>query len=230
MKTKIIASVIAIALALSIAFSGVALASVSYEVLVNSGTFYAEETYDQTSSGLPYAGGSYDLSVRAHNCGNVSIQHFVAFDQPDSVEADTVMQYLPDGRHAITGIFFEESIGKDKIARVGDQQNDSAFCFTADSRFKANADFLNIETSVYTSDDRMSHEIAAVGVGSFALSTETYSNEGIVNGTSTLEHYKTLVGARNTYFQVGAIVLEELPELPPYVPASSGMCPFMQSP
>lgn len=215
---------------LLIAFSGVALASVSYEVVVNSGTLYAEENYDQTSNGLPFDGGNYDLSVRAHNCGNVSMNHFVAFDQPDTVEADTVMQYLPDTRHAITGIFFEESIGIDKIARVGDQQNDSAFCFTADSRFKANADFLNLETSVYTSDDRMSHEIAARGVGSFALSTETYSNEGVVNGTASFEHYKTLVGARNTYFQVGATVLEEIPGLPAFVPAQSGMCPFMSNP
>ena len=228
-KTRMI-SVVAIALVLSIAFSGVALASVSYEVAVIGGTLRATETYDQKSNGLPFDGGNYDLDIRAHNCGNVSLQHFVAFDQPDIVEADTVMQYMPDARHALTGIFFEESIGKDKIARVGDQQNDSAFCFTADSRFKANADFLNIETSVYTSDGRMSHEIAARGVGSFALSTETYSNEGVVNGTASFEHYKTLVGARDTYFQVGVTVLEELPELPPYVPAQGGMCPFMQSP
>ena len=205
---------------------GTVAASVSYEVAVIGGTLRATETYDQKSNGLPFDGGNYDLDIRAHNCGNVSLQHFVAFDQPDFVEADTVMQYLPDARYALTGIFFEESIGKDKIARVGDQQNDSAFCFTADSRFKANADFLNIETSVYTSDDRMSHEIAAVGVGSFALSTETYSNEGVVNGTASFEHYKTLVGARNTYFQFGATVLEEIPELPAFVPAQSGMCPF----
>ena len=230
MKTTRLIGVIAIAMILAIAFSGVALASVSYDVSVIGGTLRAIENYDQKSNGLPFDGGNYDLDIRAHNCGNVSLQHFVAFDQPDTVEADTAMQYLPDGRHAITGVFFEESIGKDKIARVGDQQNDSAFCFTADSRFKANADFLNIETSVYTSDDRMSHEIAAVGVGSFALSTETYSNEGVVNGTATFEQYKTLVGARDTYFQFTGLVIEEIPELPAYVPAQSGMCPFMQSP
>ena len=229
-KTNKLIGVIAIALSMMIAFSGVALASVSYDISVIGGTLYATENYDQKSNGLPFDGGNYDLDVRAHNCGNVSLQHFVAFDQPDSVEADTIMQYLPDARHAITGVFFEESIGVDKIARTGNESDDSAFCFTADSRFKANVDFLNIETSVYTSDDRMSHEIAAAGVGSFALSTETYSNEGVVNGTATFEHYKTLVGARNTYFQFGATVLEEIPELPAYVPAQSGMCPFMQSP
>lgn len=222
--------IVLVALVITTFMVGTAAASVSYDVSVIGGTLRATENYDQKSNGLPFDGGNYDLDVRAHNCGNVSMQHFVAFDQPDMVEADTVIQYLPDARHALTGIFFEESIGKDKIARVGDQENDSAFCFTADSRFKANADFLNIETSVYTSDDRMSHEIATRGVGSFALSTETYSNEGVVNGTATFEHYKTLVGARNTYFQVGATVLEEIPELPAYVPAQSGMCPFMQSP
>lgn len=212
---------------LSIFFSGVALASVSYEVVVNSGTLYVEETYDQTSSGLPYDGGNYDLSVRAHNCGNVTVNHFVDFDRTSTVQADTVMQYLPDARHSITGVFFEESIGVDKIARVGDSQNDSAFCFTADAKFRANADFLNLETSTYTSDDRISYEVATAGVGSFSLCTETYTNEGVVNGTATFEHYETIVGARDTYFQFGGVFYEDIPLLPPYVPAQSGMCPFM---
>ena len=226
-KTNRIIGVVAIAMIFAIAFSGVALASVSYEVLVNSGTLYVEETYDQTSSGLPYDGGNYDLSVRAHNCGNVSMAHFVDFDRTSTVQADTTMQYLPDARHAITGVFFEESIGVDKIARVGDSQNDSAFCFTADAKFRANADFLNLETSTYTSDDRISYEVATAGVGSFSMSTETYTNEGVVNGTYTMEHYKTIVGARNTYFQFGAEYEEIIPLLPPFVPAQSGMCPFM---
>lgn len=227
-KTNRLIGVIAIALSLLIAFSGVAMASVSYEVSVISGTFTVTENYNQKSNGLPYDGGNYALDIRAHNAGNVSMQHFVAFDQPNTVEADTKMQYLPNAGHALSSVYFDESIGRDKIARVGNQENDSAFCFTGDSRFKANADFLNIETAAYTSDNRMTHEIAAAGVGSFALSTETYSNEGVVNGTATFEHYKTLVGARDTFFQFGATVDEGIPELPPYVPAQSGMCPFMQ--
>ena len=210
---------------------GTASASVSYEVLVNSGTLYVEETYDQTSSGLPYDGGNYDLSMRAHNCGNVSMQHFVDFDRTSTVQADTVMQFLPDGRHMISGVYFEEAVGVDKIARTGNESDDeSAFCFTSDAEFRANADFLNLETSAYTSDDRISYEVATVGVGSFGMTTETYTNEGKVNGTATFEHYRTVVGARDTYFQFGSTFYEDIPVLPPFVPAESGMCPFMSSP
>ena len=228
-KTRMI-GVVAIAMLFMIAFSGVALASVSYEVLVNSGTLYVEETYDQTSSGLPYDGGNYDLSVRAHNCGNVSMQHFVDFDRTSTVQADTVLQFLPDVGHMITGVFFEESVGVDKIARTGNESDDSAFCFTSDAKFRANAAFINLETSAYTSNDRISYEVATAGVGSFAMTSETYTNEGIVNGTATFEHYRTIVGARDTYFQFGSTFYEDIPELPPFVPAESGMCPFMSSP
>ena len=224
--------IILVAIAMvGVMFSGVASASVSYEVLVNSGTLYVEETYDQTSSGLPYDGGNYDLSVRAHNCGNVSMQHFVDFDRTSTVQADTVLQFLPDGRHMITGVYFEEAVGVDKIARTGNESDDeSAFCFTSDAEFRANADFLNLETSAYTSDDRISYEVATVGVGSFGMTTETYTNEGKVNGTATFEHYRTVVGARDTYFQFGSTFYEDIPVLPPFVPAESGMCPFMSSP
>ena len=226
-NTNKLIGVVAMTITLMIAFSGVATASVTYEVLVNTGTLYVEETYDQTTRGLPYDGGDYDLSMRAHNCGNVSMQHFVDFDRTSTVQADTVMQFLPDNRHMITGVFFEESVGVDKIARTGNESDDSAFCFTSDAEFRANADFLNLETSAYTSDDRISYEVATVGVGSFAMTTETYTNEGIVNGTATFEHYRTIVGARDTYFQFGSTFYEDIPELPPFVPAQSGMCPFM---
>ena len=223
--------IILAALVIATFIVGTASASVSYEVLVNSGTLYVEETYDQVTRGLPYDGGNYDLSVRAHNCGNVSMQHFVDFDRTSTVQADTVLQFLPDGRHMITGVYFEEAVGVDKIARTGNESDDeSAFCFTSDAEFRANADFLNLETSAYTSDDRISYEVATVGVGSFGMTTETYTNEGKVNGTATFEHYRTIVGARDTYFQFGSTFYEDIPELPPFVPAESGMCPFMSSP
>lgn len=233
MKTNLLAklaAVVAIAMVLAIAFSGVASASVSYEVNVLEGTLYAKDTYDQTSTGLPFDGGNYDLLVRAHNCDNVSFKHFADFDRMSQVEADTMIQYKPDGRHMITGVFFEESVGVDKIARTGNESDDSAFCFTADSKFQANAKYLNLETSAYTSnDDRISYEVAAVGVGSFAFITDVYTNEGVVdpaNGTATFEHYRTVVGARDTPYQFSGTFYEDIPELPAYVPASSGMCPF----
>jgi len=233
-KTNRLLGVIAIALILAIALPGVALASVSYEVLVVEGTLYAKDTYDQTSTGLPFDGGSYDLLVRAHNCDNVSLKHFVDFDRMSEVEADTVVHYMPDNRHMIVGVFFEESIGVDKIASTGNESDGSAFCFTADAGLQVNADYLNLETSAYTSnEDRISYEVAAVGVGSFAFDTEVYINEGVIdpaNGTATFEHYRTIVGARDTPFQFGGTFYEDLPELPPFVPAQSGMCPFMSNP
>ena len=222
--------IVLVALVIATFMVGTASASVTYEVLVNSGTLYVEEKYDQMTIGLPYDGGDYDLSVRAHNCGNVSLQHFVDFDRTSTVQADTVMQFLPDGQHMISGIYFEEGIGVDKIARTGNESEDAAFCFTSGAKFRTIADFLNLETSAYTSDDRISYEVATVGVGSFALTTETYTNEGKVNGTYTKEHYKTMVAARDTYFQFGSTFYEDVPELPPFIPAESGMCPFMSSP
>lgn len=228
---KKIAIVLASILAVAILFSGVVSASLSYNVMVNSGTVYVEEHYDQMSRGLPYDGGSYDLSTRMHNCGNVTMDHYVDFDRTATVQADTVIQYRPDGSHAIAGIFFEEDVGVDKIARSGNETKDeSAFCFTSDANFKAIADYINLETSAYTSDDRISYEVAAVGIGAFSMKTETYTNEGKVNGTATFEHYKTMVGARDTYFQFGGAFYEDIPELPPFVPAKSGLCPFMQNP
>jgi len=228
---KTIGIILAAILVVGVMSSGIASASLSYDVLVNSGTVYIEEHYTQESRGLPYDGGSYDLSTRAHNCGNVSVKHFVDFDRTATVQADTVIQYRPDGTRAIAGIFFEEDVGVDKIARTGNESKDeSAFCFTSDASFKTISDYVNLETSAYTSDDRISYEVAAVGIGAFSMTTQTYTNEGKVNGTATFEHYRTMVGARDTYFQFGGSFYEDIPDLPPFVPAKSGLCPFMQNP
>jgi len=228
---KPIAIILAAIMMVGIMFSGVATASLSFDVLVDSGTVYVEEHYTQKSNGLPYDGGSYDLSTRAHNCGNLSMQHFVDFDRTSTVQADTQIQYRPDEQHTIADIYFEEDVGVDKIARSGNESKDeSAFCFTSDANFKTISDYLNLETSAYTSDDRISYEVAAVGIGAFSMTTETYTNEGKVNGTATFEHYRTMVGARDTYFQFGGSFYEDIPELPPFVPAKSGLCPFMQNP
>lgn len=227
MKMKI--GIVLVALVLSMVFATVAAASVSYDLSVSQGSFYIKETYDTASTGLEYDAAKYDLFVCAHKCGNTNISHFTDFDHT-TTEGYTTLEYMPDAQQAIRGILFEESVGVDKIAQAGDSQNDSATCFTADAEFRANADVLNLETQVYIDKKRIAYEATTSGLGGFELQTQAYIQEGVVNGTHTMQHYKTTVGARGAYFEFGGAFEENIPLLPASASASSRICPFMTNP
>ena len=224
-KTTRIISVIAIAMVLSIVFSGVALAAqTSFSVVVNDGSARVETSFRSTTEGdvPPYDETRYDYNVFAIRANEFKMVHTVNTDE--SIEVENGVGYIPTG-YGLQRIFMDEKI---MTARVAEGDN-ATVCCDSSAETRVNAYALNYNSLAASNNNRLLFALNSAGVGSVNVLTEESRLIGNQNGTWTATYGSDRISVSNGAYDLSAEFMSEgclYPSLSPE--RKDALCPFMR--
>ena len=224
-KTNRLISVIVIALVLSIAFSGVALAAqTSFEVTVNSGTARMQSSLRSTSNdAIPYDATRYYYNAIAVHASGVQMTHDADFDA-GYVEVENSILYYPAS--GLKVVFVDERIQRAKIAEGAENQS---LCYDASVNSRVNAKFLQYESAAIVTDTDMVYGVNSMGTGKIAVQTAEYLQQGNATGNWTSSRSMDSVSVRGGMFNLSAQFNSAIPEAPPAGEMLEFLlCPFMR--
>ncbi len=223
MKTKLI-SIVAIALSLTITFSGVALAAqTSFSVAVQDGSVRTQTSMMSTTYGdLPFDDARYNRGVFAVKADQFSMTS--SLDTDGGIEVLTTVNYMPASN--LQMIFVNEELKK---ARVAEGDNES-ICYDASAKTRITAHGLGYESASIVDASNVAFALNSVGIGKFSLQTREEIVTGDVNGT-----FMELVSVDG--FSVRSGLWNATAEFTGYIPdypagpedGEEPLCPFFKS-
>ena len=227
MKTNSkLVGIIAIALVLSIAFSGVALAAqTSFAVTVNGGSARMQSSLISTSNeAIPYDSTRYNYNAIAVHAAGVQMTHDADFEA-GYVEVENSILYFP--ATGLKVVFVDEKLQRAKVAEGADN---ASLCYDADASSRVNAKYLQYESAAIITDTNMVYGINAVGTGRIAVQTAEYLQQG-ANGTWMSSMSTDSVAVRGGNYNLTATFSSAIPEAPPAGEMPEHLlCPFFSKP
>ena len=223
MKTNRLVGVIAIALSLLIAFSGVVLAAqTSFELTVNQGTARMQSSLRSTSNdAMPYDATRYDYNAIAVHASGVQMTHNADFEA-GYVEVENSILYYPAS--GLKVVFVDEKIQRAKIAEGAENQS---LCYDASASSRVNAKFLQHETATIVTDTDMVYGVNSMGTGRIAVQTTEYLQQGNATGNWTSSRSMDSVSVRGGMFNLSAQFNSAIPESYPQAEEIKNIfCPF----
>ncbi len=223
MKRKAAIAIVATALVLSIAFSGVALAAqTSFSIAVNGGSVRTQSCQTTATYGdLPYDTESYNLDVFAVHANQFAMTH--TLDSDYGVEAETGLSYMPASN--IKTIFLTEELKK---ARVAEGENESV-CYGGEAKTRATAQMLGYESASIADASNVGFAMKAVGMGKLNVQMQEKIATGNENSTWTESVTYDALNIRSGLFNASAVFTSEVPEYPPAAPPRECvLCPFFK--
>lgn len=221
-KTTRLIGVVAIALVIAIAFSGVALAAqTSFNVAVNDGSARVQTSFRSTTEGdvPPYDETGYNYNVFAIHANEFRMIHTVNTDE--GVEVENGVGYSP-AIYGIKRIFVDEKI---TTARVAEGDN-ASICCDSSAETRVNAYALNYESAAVSENNRVLFAVNSAGVGSVNVLTEESRLIGNQNGTWSATYGSDRVSV-NGMFNLSAEVMSEGCEYPALAQEKKDiLCPF----
>jgi len=218
-KNRLI-GVIATAMVLSIALSGVALAAeTSFSAAVNDGTLRVETSLRSTTEGdtSPYDETGYNFRVITMH-GNSEATRM--FNTDNGVDAQTHFRYIPT--NGLKKAFIEEEV---KTARVAEGDNSTICCDSfAKTRFLTSA--VNYESAAFSEDNNLLLAMNAAGYGRGMIEIE--ENKQLGNENSTWQNTQTKDRlAVSGAWDISVEVVSEGCLYPPMgIPQKDMLCPF----
>ena len=223
MKNKtILVGVIAIAMVLSIAFSGVALAAqTSFSVAVADGTVRTQASITtMTHGGLPYDEVQYNRDVFAIRASQFVMNSGIDSDN-GGVVAETEMNYIPQSN--LQFIFVDEGLKKSRIA---EGENES-LCYDASVQTRITGHGLGFASASIVDGSNIAYAMNSVGYdGSLRMQTGERILSGDVNGTyketTTEDSFKVTKGLWNATMEFTS----EIPDYPALPADEESLCAF----
>ena len=224
MKTNSkLVGIIAIALVLSIAFSGVALAAqTSFAVTVNGGSARMQSSLISTSNeAIPYDSTRYNYNAIAVHAAGVQMTHDADFEA-GYVEVENSILYFP--ATGLKVVFVDEEVQRAKVAEGADN---ASLCYDASAGSRVNAKYLQYESASIVTDTDMVYGVNSVGTGRIAVQTAEYLQQGDINGSWISSMSMDSVSVHGGMFNLSAQFNSAIPEAPPAgeMPGRM-MCPF----
>lgn len=210
-KIKVI-SVVAIAMALLIAFSGIASAAqTSFSVAVAHGTVRTQASITSTThGGLPYDEVQYNRDVFAIRANQFVMKSGIDSDD-GGVVAETEMSYMPQSN--LQFIFVDEGLKKSVIVKG---ENES-LCYDASVQTRITGHGLGFASATIVDTSNVAYAMNSVGYGSLRMETSERILSGDANGTYTettaVDSFKVSNGLWNATVEFTATI-PEYPALP----------------
>ena len=219
-KTTRLIGVIAIAMVLTIAFSGVALAAqTSFSVAVQGGSVRTQASIMSTTYGdLPFDDVRFDRGVFAVKADQFSMTS--SLDSDGGVEAMTTIDYM-SGRV----IFVNEKLKK---ARVAEGDNES-LCYSTSAKTRITARGLGYESAAIVDSSNVAFVLNSVGIGRFSFDTREEIVSGDVNGTFTESISVDGFSVRSGLWNATAEFTSEIIDYPAALAREEMLCPFFKS-
>jgi hypothetical protein len=223
-KNRKLTCVIAIAMVLTIAFSGVALASAvetSFTAVVNDGSLRMETRVISTTEGdvPPYDETGYAFRAITQH-GNSEVTR--TLNTNTGVDAQTHFKFIP--LNNLKKAYIEEEV---KTARVAEGENHTVCCDArAQTRFLTSG--VNYESAAFSEDNDLLYVMNAIGYGRGMVESE--ENKQIGNGNTTWQDTRTLdrFTVRGIW-DVSAEVDSQGCSYPAQgIPKKDMLCPFMR--
>ena len=223
-KTTRLIGVIATAMVLSIAFSGVALAAqTTFSLAVQGGTVRTQSSQmTMTYGDLPFDEARYNRDIFAVHAEQFSMSSSLSTDCGE-IEVQTSVNYIPPS--GLKGIFLTEDFKK---ARVADGINES-ICYDASAKSRVTAHGLGYESAAIVDASNVAFTLNSVGIGKFSLQTQESTLTGDVNGTFTesltTDSFKVCGGLWNA----SAEFTGEITAYPNLPERKDMLCPFFKA-
>lgn len=221
-KTNRLIGVIATVMVLSIAFSGVALASqTAFSVAVNDGTVRVQTSFLSTTEGdvPPYDETGYDYNLWGLQ-GNSVITHMVNTDE--DVEVENSVGYRPTG-YGLTRMFIGEEVS---TARVAEGDN-SSVCCNSRVATRVNANAVDYDSVAASSNNDLLFAMKSAGVGGINIQTQEEKLIGNHNGTWTQTQSRDRLSVNNGYYNLSMDYMSIGCDYPSLSPDQKEiLCPF----
>ena len=222
MKTKLLVAIIAIAMVLSIAFSGVALAAqTSFDCIVNEGTVRVQTSFQSTTEGdlPPYDEAGYNLNAWGLQ-GKSAISH--SFSTDEGVEVVNSIEYRPTG-FGLTRIFVDEGASTARVAK-GDN---SSICCDSSTATRVNANALDYASATAVGNNDLLFSMKSAGIGSINIQTEENKLVGNQNGSWTKTQTKDRLSINQGYYNLSLDYMSVGCDYPAMGPEKKELlCPF----
>ena len=221
-KTTRMISVVAIAMALLIAFSSVALAAqTSYAVTVNGGSARMQSSLVSTSNeAVPYDATRYNYNAIAIDAAGVQMTHDADFEE-GYLEVENSMLYFGND---LKVAFVNENVQRAKVAEGADN---ASLCYDAKAGSRINAKMLDYMSASIVTDSDMVFGVNSIGTGKIAVQTAEYLQQGNATGNWISSMSMDSVSVRGGMFNLSAEFNSIIPEAPPMGDMPErGMCPF----
>lgn len=217
------ASVIAIAIVLTMFFSGVAAAQTSFSVAVAEGTVRTEASVTTTTcGGLPFDEIQYKRDVFAIRAAQFTMES--AIDSGDGdVEVETNVKYMPPNN--LKFIFLDEELKKSRVAE-GDNES---ICYDASVGTRVIGHGLGFESAAIVDDSNVAYAMDSVGYGSLSIQTYERILKGDVNGTFTESVSVDSFKVHNGIWNATAEFTSEITEYPALSARDEILCPFFKA-
>ena len=223
-KTTRMISVVAIALVLTIAFSGVALAAqTSFNCIVNDGTVRVQTSFRSTTEGdvPPYDETGYNYNLWGLK-GNSAITHMINTDE--DVEVENSVGYRPTG-YGLTRMFIDEEVS---TARVAEGDN-SSVCCDSSAKTRVNANAVDYDSVAASGNNDLLFSVKSTGLGGINIQTQEEKLIGDQNGTWTQTRSRDRLSVNNGYYNLSVDYMSEGCEYPAMgIPEKDMLCPFMR--
>jgi len=216
--------VIATAMVLSIAFSGVALAAqTSFSVTVTGGSVRTQSSQMSTThGGLPFDETRYNRDILAVHAGQFAMSSSLDMDG-GSIEAQTTVNYIPASN--LKRVFLDEGLRK---ARVSEGDNESV-CYGASAKTRITARNLGYESATVADPSNVAFAVNSVGVGKFSMQTQERILRGDVNKTFTNSRITDSFKVRSGIWNATAEFTSEIPDYPAAPAREETLCPFFKA-
>ena len=222
-KANRLISIVAIALVLTIAFSGVALAAqTSFSVAVNDGSARVQTSFRSTTEGdvPPYDETGYDYNVFAIHANEFRMVHTVNTDE--RLEVENGVGYNP-AIYGLKRIFMDEKI---TTARVAEGDN-ASICCDSSAETRVNAYVLNYESVAVSDNNQLLFAVNSAGVGGINVMTEENRLIGNSNSTWTQTRSSDRISVSNGAYNLSAEFMSESCDYPAMgIPEKDRLCPF----
>ena len=215
--------IIAIAMVLMIAFSGVALAAqTSFAVTVNGGSARMDSSFRSTSNeAIPYDSTRYNYNAIAVHAAGVQMTHDADFEA-GYVEVENSILYFP--ATGLKVVFVDEEVQRAKVAEGADN---ASLCYDASAGSRVNAKYLQYESASIVTDTDMVYGVNAVGTGRIAARTTEYIQQGNASGNWVSSISKDSVAVHGGMFNLSVQANFIIPEAPPAGEMPERLlCPF----
>lgn len=215
--------VVATAMVLSIAFSGIALAAqINFNVVVKDGSARVQSSLRSTSNTtLPYDHTKYNYNAIAVHGSAVQLIHTEDFDA-NNLESESSVLYLPANNLKV--MFVDENVQRAKVAEGADN---ASLCYNAQAGSKVNSNALNYESAAITTDSNVEYAMKAVGVGRISMATTERLQQGNTTGEWVSSFQRNGMAVRGGLFNVSGSFSSVIPEAPPAAEAPENLlCPF----
>lgn len=215
-------NVVTIAMVLSIAFSGVALAAqTSFSVAVQGGSVRTQASMMSTTYGdLPFDDVRFSRNVFAVKADQFSMTS--SLDSDGGVEVLTTVNYIPGSN--LQAIFVDEQLKKSRVAE-GDNES---LCYSASAKTRITARGLGYESASIVDTSNVAFALNSVGIGRFSLQTREEITTGDVNGTFTESISLDGFSVRSGIWNATAEFTSEIIDYPAAPAREETLCPFFK--